>query len=577
MDGTDLTVPFAQKDKAKALGARWDGAARQWFVPVGLSLEPFQSWLPAGAPVSVSSGSTPSDSRDVAPVQGTSLSQLLMGVAKLVHEGFRQGVWTRVEVVNVTAKQGNVYLELSERDQEGRVLAQARGTIWARTAEKILPQFQEATGAMLAPGIKLLVFARPVFKAQYGFSLDITSIDPSYTVGDLEAQKRKIRARLKEEELFERNRRLPSPWDFTNVLVVAPEGGAGLGDFMAEAHRLHRHSVCHFVYVHSRFQGEGAAAEIVMALQGGIEQAAAPLDAVILIRGGGAVNDLAWLNDYELARFICVCPVPVLTGIGHERDRTLLDEVAHRSYDTPSKVIADIEQCVARRAAQAHTSFEQVAARIRETLQNKAAECVALDGQIRAAAVETVGAARDSSISLMANVRVESISRVRQAQGFVRQGMHEVRASAPVHVHIAKRAATAEMATVQQLARSSVVAVRRETGTLLPAVLDSIGGIAARTTHDSAGLVRSVIERTQMSVRLHMQGATSRMREIAGQGPEKTLTRGFAMVTSDAGKSVTSAAQAKAAGTFSIGFKDGSLKARLRPDDPADKGDRNGN
>jgi exodeoxyribonuclease VII large subunit len=97
-------------------------------------------------------------------------------------------VWTRVDVVNVTVRNKHVYLEVSERDESGAVIAQARAAIWARTAERIVPEFERATGAQLAPGIKLLVLARPVFKAQYGFSLEITGIDASYTVGDLEAR-----------------------------------------------------------------------------------------------------------------------------------------------------------------------------------------------------------------------------------------------------------------------------------------------------------------------------------------------------------------------------------------------------
>ncbi len=153
--------------------------------------------------------------------------------------------------------------------------------------------------------------------------------------------------------MFAANKQLAVPWDFNSILVVAPEGGAGLGDFQVEADRLQHFGVCQFIYAYSRFQGEGAAREICDALQNAIahwgrERGALP-DAVVIIRGGGAVNDLAWLNDYDLARFICDLPVPVLTGIGHERDSSVLDEVANTKYDTPSKVIASIEQVIIKR------------------------------------------------------------------------------------------------------------------------------------------------------------------------------------------------------------------------------------
>ena len=203
---------------------------------------------------------------------GISLSQLLAGVSQLVAQSFPAGLWTLVEVLDARLRNGHVYLELSERDASGQLLAKANGMIWASNASRILPEFERATGATLGPGIKLLVRARPVFKPQYGFSLELDAIDSGYTLGDLEARKREIRERLQREGLYARQKQLALPWDYQHLLVIAPEGGAGLGDFQAEAARLQRHGVCRFDYAYSRFQGEGAAAEIrrvlLKALQG---------------------------------------------------------------------------------------------------------------------------------------------------------------------------------------------------------------------------------------------------------------------------------------------------------------------
>ena len=369
MANTFLTVPFKDKDTAKGLGARWDAAQRQWFVPEGRELAPFALWLPTG-PVQASNTREFLSVLDepaalAAPGQkGVSLSSLLAGVSRAVAQAYKAGVWTLVEVVELRANGGHVYLEVSERDAHGAVLAKARAVIWQSTASAILPAFEQATGAQLAPGIKLLVRARPVFKAQHGFSLDIDAIDPAYTLGELEARKREIRARLQAEGVFAANKQLPPPWDFYAVLVVAPMGAAGLGDFQAEADRLQVHGVCRFTYALSRFQGEGAPMEIRHALQAALGQGtgsiATPFDAIVIIRGGGAVNDLAWLNDYDLARLICDLPIPVYTGIGHERDNTVLDEVAHARYDTPSKVIAGIEQRISQRVGEVKADFAQV-------------------------------------------------------------------------------------------------------------------------------------------------------------------------------------------------------------------------
>lgn len=181
-----LNVPFAQKDAAKSLGARFDGSAKRWYVEDGRDLTVFAQWLPAPVTAPTSSGELALPSTDgaiaLASPKGISLSRLLGGVAEAVSQAFAKGVWTLVEVVEARAR-GNVYLELSERDGSGQPIAKARGVIWSSTASRILPESEKATGAVIGAGIKLLVRARPVFNAQYGFSLEIDAIDPDYTLG----------------------------------------------------------------------------------------------------------------------------------------------------------------------------------------------------------------------------------------------------------------------------------------------------------------------------------------------------------------------------------------------------------
>ncbi len=233
---TYLNVSFKDKDAAKALGARWDGLQKQWFVPPGRELAPFAQWLPKGAPSDFDSGSG-SLSTPVAPLapsslfsaqslldrsptgtsltvgshKGLSLSSLLAGVSQAVAQVYRAGVWTLVEVVELRTNGGHVFMGVSERDASGSVLAKTSAVIWQSTANTILPEFERATGAQLAPGIKLLVRARPVFKPLHGFSIEIDAIDPEYTLGDLEARKREIRERLQAEGVFTANKQLPPP------------------------------------------------------------------------------------------------------------------------------------------------------------------------------------------------------------------------------------------------------------------------------------------------------------------------------------------------------------------------------
>jgi exodeoxyribonuclease VII large subunit len=553
---TYLVTTYQQRAEVKALGARWDSEVSRWFVPEGKDLAPFAAWLPKGQVEESTSMAVDT------LVKGVSLSRLLSGVAAAVSQAFREGVWTTAEVVKATNR-GHYYLELCERDSEGGLVAQARGVIWARTAERLVADFKRATGADLDAGIKVLIRAKPVFAAKFGFSLEIDDIDPAYTLGDLEARRREIRARLKKEGLFERNRRLPAPWDFQSVLVIAPQQGAGLGDFAKEAQRLQQHGVCDFSYMNSRFQGEGAALEVVDAIGRSLSSwSGAQLpDAVAVLRGGGSVTDLAWLEDYALARCICECPVPVLTGIGHERDTTVLDEVAHMRYDTPSKVILGIEQVIARRTREAQASFSLVTTMAARIAERAGSAVDRLDSDVRSAAKATISDARSQTAAAMTDVRVESLGGLHRASANVDALQAEVRAGAKQHVGTAKSEVPAMLATVRLLAESSLDKARERIQGRLPTVLDRAQLDVRRARQGLAASVQEVLGGAGRVIEVGSVAVQALVREIAGQGPAKTLKRGFAVVRSTDGKTVTSAQGAAATGAIEVTFADGRVRA----------------
>jgi len=497
--------------------------------------------------------------------KGISLSQLLAGVSQAVSQAFKAGVWTLVEVVQARTNGGHVYLEVSERDANGSVLAKANATIWATTANKILPQFEKATGASIAPGIKLLVRARPVYKPQYGFSLDVDAIDPDYTLGDLEARKREIRTRLQQERVFDANKKLPAPWDYTAVLVIAPQGAAGLGDFQAEAKRLEQFDVCRFVYASSRFQGEGAAAEILHELLSALENwrdsGVAGPDAVAIIRGGGAVNDLAWLNDYALARAICELPIPVLTGIGHERDSTILDEVANIRFDTPSKVAAGIEQVIKKRVQEAKDSFELLTSATRCALNMARVQLENVHVTVRAGAVRHLVLAKQETAELVGNIRLEALQTIHDASSQTRNLMTEVRHDAHQLLSVAKRDVPALLAEVRSEARASVRTARAQTTAKLEAVRDRTV-LDIRRSHEATDESLCAIGQfAKRSLANASANSKALFREIAGQGPEKTLGRGFAIVRNAAGQPITRTALALPGKTIEIQFRDGRVGA----------------
>ncbi|MGC9386963.1 MAG: exodeoxyribonuclease VII large subunit, partial [Hydrogenovibrio sp.] len=199
------------------------------------------------------------------------------------------------------------------------------------------------TGSPLQAGQKVLWLAEVSFHEKFGFSLVVQDIDPSFTLGELEANLNKIRQQLVAENLYDRNKRFELPSDFFRVAVIAPPKAAGLGDFRADADQLQQANLCEFNYFYASFQGDKVESEMQIAFNA-VEamHQSQPYDAVIVIRGGGAKMDLSALNRYSIAKAIAQASVPVLTGIGHERDTTLLDEVAAMRFDTPSKAIAAI-------------------------------------------------------------------------------------------------------------------------------------------------------------------------------------------------------------------------------------------
>lgn len=548
-----LNVPYREKDDAKSLGARWDRDVSSWYVPAGVDLAAFSKWLrkdPDANSLALTDRSAtaivvPAATGDLDVPKGIALSRLLAGVAAAVSSAYREGVWVRAEAMKVDARNGNVYLELSERTTAGDVAATARGFIAAQVANRILPEFQRATGATLGPGIKVLVRVKPVVSVRWGLSLEIDAIDASFTLGDMAARMREIRQRLQREELFHANKQLRSPEDFELVLVIAPAEAAGLGDFRADADSLQRRGVCAFIYAHSRFQGDGAASDILAtareSLNNVFTQHGRQPDAVVVIRGGGPVNDLAWLNDYALARWICECPVPVLCGIGHERDRTILDEVAHMSFDTPSKVIAGIKDRIVARTSAAADAYQKTMATVERILADHRQHSDRLIDSVRANAALAVNRAKLESDRLHTVIREEAMAQVANARQLVPRLLSEVRTRAAKELADARSGVERMLAVTGERTKASAAQAR-----------------AAIETH-----MGTVHDRSLLLVDTSRKAAEGLFREVMGQGPQRTLARGFALVRGAEGRPVTRVAAVVPGATVEIQLADGRIGAAV--------------
>ena len=356
-----LEVPFAEKDAAKSLGARWNPLEKKWYVPDELesNLSPFSKWLPVQTITqsALSTEATPANEKE----KGMSLSQLMMQVQGAMRQAFAGAVWVKAELANLNERRGHIYLELSETAESGQPIANCRAMIWKSQVNRLLGAFELATSSPLKVGQKILLLAEVNFHEKFGFSLVVQDLDPSFTLGEMAANLNKIRQQLIAEKLYDLNKSQPFPEDFFRVAVIAPPNAAGLGDFRADADLLQATNLCEFKYLYSSFQGDKVEIEMLAAFEAfmGLHQTN-PFDALIIIRGGGAKLDLNPLNVYSLAKQIAQSPIPVLTGIGHERDATLLDEVACQHFDTPSKVVAAIRHAIFSQAQKAHQHWAQI-------------------------------------------------------------------------------------------------------------------------------------------------------------------------------------------------------------------------
>ena len=294
-----------------------------------------------------------------------SLSEYLNTVQEVIRVAFDEPVWVKAEIRNLSIKGGHYYLELAEKEEDtDKVIASCKATIWKFSAAKMVLKFERESGIELSRDLNVLIKVKARFDPQYGFSVNVEDIDSSYTLGDIARRYQQILERLTTEGLVDKNKLLPTPFDIQNVLVIAPENAAGLGDFKKDADALDKADVCHFIYHTATFQGNTAAVSIINALGNGLRQWALNFDTapdlIVIIRGGGAVNDLAYLNDYDLAALLCKRSVPIWVGIGHEKDRTILDEVANRSFDTPSKVIGGIRNLIVERTQEVLDSLQKI-------------------------------------------------------------------------------------------------------------------------------------------------------------------------------------------------------------------------
>jgi exodeoxyribonuclease VII large subunit len=267
------------------------------------------------------------------------LYELNNRVRQMLSRTMSDEYWIQAEMSDVRINStGHCYVEFVQKDSgTGSLVAKARGTIWNNVFRLLRPYFERETGQPFVAGIKVLVLVRIEFHELYGYSLTVLDIDPSFTVGDMVRHRREILRQLENEGVLNLNKELPFPTLPQRVAVISASTAAGYGDFCNQLESNIYGLQFHYTLFPAIMQGDKVEESILNALDR-IHSTLEEWDVVVIIRGGGAVSDLSGFDTYLLASACAQFPLPIITGIGHERDDTIIDMVVHTRMKTPTAV-----------------------------------------------------------------------------------------------------------------------------------------------------------------------------------------------------------------------------------------------
>lgn len=300
--------------------------------------------------------------------QGISLKDFNERIKSLLYNHTVMNCWVMAETSDLRVSRGHCYLELIQKNEAGTTIARCGAVIWASTFSHLNFRFKEVTGQDLASGMKVLVKVSANYHELYGLKATIDDINPQYTLGDMARLRAEIIKRLQDEGIFDLNRSLEIPLVPQRIAIVSAAGAAGYGDFMKQLHgNAHRLKFYTALFA-ATMQGAQTVPTVIAALER-IAAHESDFDCVVIIRGGGSTSDLNSFDNYDLAANVAQFPLPIITGIGHDRDTTVLDYVAAWPVKTPTAAA----QFLITRGSEALAELDSLAAAIQQTVQESLA------------------------------------------------------------------------------------------------------------------------------------------------------------------------------------------------------------
>ena len=385
------------------------------------------------------------------------LTELLSYVRLALQQQLADSYWVVAEVSDLTLPRfagAHCYLTLTEQtiDPRGTPLkAQARATLWSQRYQQLAPAFERATGQPLRTGLKLLLRVQVRFHEQYGLSLDVVAIDPSYTVGELALLRLATLRRLEEKGLLVRQQALALALAPQRLAVISSPTAAGFQDFVRQLEEAPYDFA--LTLFPAMMQGDEAPASLRAALDA-VRRQRQGFEAVVIIRGGGSKTDLLAFDDYGLAAAVGAFPLPVLTGIGHERDEALADLTAHRALKTPTAVAAFLVDRLARVDGLLHHFATELRTTASQHLRRHHAHLDRLTAASQAAGRHHLAAARTALLQRARRAAQPPREQLRQlAQRLGRYRQQVPRAARQARAHEQRRLRQRARALQQRFAR----------------------------------------------------------------------------------------------------------------------------
>jgi exodeoxyribonuclease VII large subunit len=475
--------------------------------------------------------------------QAISLSQLNENIKDALIDAFPSTVWVVAEISELKEnRSGHCYLELIERE-ENNIIARLRATIWSYTFRMLKPYFETTTGQLFASGIKILVQVTVEFHSAFGLSLNIKDIDPTYTVGDMALQRKEIIERLQREGIFEMNKELDLPMVPQKIAIISSATAAGFQDFMNQLENNEYGFKFYTKLFEATMQGEETVNSVIHALERIFEYEVF-FDCVVIIRGGGAAADLSSFDNYDLAFYVIQFPLPVITGIGHEKDDTIIDLVAHTRMKTPTAVAEFLISGIARfyeRLLNVENAIVQYISDTLDTEQNR---------------LEKIAESLNYSVSGYLNERRISLTR----KGIeLRQNVNQFAFKKSNEINNLNHSLESQFSIWSIERKNSLIQKHRILKRILDTVLLREDNQLIRVKEKVKNVSRQILFVEQE--RIHLNENTIRL-----LNPENVLNRGYTLTLKD-GEIIKSAKQLARNEEIETKFTDGKVRSKITKTD----------